>query len=193
MTEERQSDESLTIEEGMDCEPDETARLRALLEEAEREREQFKSMALRFRADLDNYKKRAAQEMSDTKERANARLLLKLISVADDFGRALSHMPEDTLDVGWLEGVRLVQRSMESVLRAEGVARIEAVIGQPFDVSEHEAVFFEPTDEVDEGAVARVVRDGYKLHNRVLRAAQVSVAQTPPQPDNQTSQQQETQ
>ena len=62
-------------------------------------------------------------------------------------------------------------------MQTEGLSRIEAAIGQPFDVYEHEAVFFEPTDEVDEGTVVRVVRNGYKLRNHVLRAAQVSVAQ----------------
>ena len=119
------------------------------------------------------------QELADTRERANAQLLLKLVGVADDFTRAVNFLPEDAVDGSWYEGVQLVQRSLENMLQSEGVSRIEAAIGQPFDVSQHEAVFFEPTDEVNEGAVARVVRDGYRLHNRVLRAAQVSVAQAP--------------
>ena len=153
--------------------------LQARLDEAEREKDQFRSMALRYRADLENYKKRANQELADTRERANAQLLLKLVGVADDFTRAVNFLPEDAVDGSWYEGVQLVQRSLENMLQSEGVSRIEAAIGQPFDVSQHEAVFFEPTDEVSEGAVARVVRDGYRLHNRVLRAAQVSVAQAP--------------
>ena len=104
-------------------------------------------------------------------------MLLKLIGLSDDFNRALDYIPEDTSGDGWVEGLRLTQRSMENVMQTEGLSRIEAAIGQPFDVYEHEAVFFEPTNEVDEGTVVRVVRNGYKLRNRVLRAAQVSVAQ----------------
>ena len=188
MTEDRQSDEcqtftgaghALPLEEQMEAELDEVTDLQARLDEAEREKDQFRSMALRYRADLENYKKRATQEMSDTRERANAQLLLKLVSVADDFNRAVNYLPEDAVDGSWYEGVQLVQRSMENMLQSEGLSRIEAAIGQPFDVSQHEAVFFEPTDEVNEGAVARIIRDGYRLHSRVLRAAQVSVAQAP--------------
>ena len=171
---------ALPLEEQMETELDEVADLQARLDEAEREKDQFRSMALRYRADLENYKKRATQELADTRERANAQLLLKLVGVADDFTRAVNFLPEDAVDVSWYEGVQLVQRSLENMLQSEGLSRIEAAIGQPFDVSQHEAVFFEPTDEVSEGAVVRIIRDGYRLHSRVLRAAQVSVAQAPP-------------
>jgi molecular chaperone GrpE len=61
-------------------------------------------------------------------------------------------------------------------MESEGLTRIETAIGQPFDVHEHEAVFFEPDPDNAEGSVVRVIRDGYKLHQRVLRAAQVSVS-----------------
>ena len=185
MTEDRQPDDIQAIEQQMDVELDEAAQLQARLDEAEREKDQFKSMALRYRADLENYKKRATGEMAETRERATAQLLLKFIGVADNFARAVDHIPDDAVDGSWLEGVQLVQRNMETILHSEGISRIEAAIGQPFDVYEHEAVFFEPTEEVEEGAVVRVVRDGYKLHNRVLRAAQVSVAKAP-EPEQQT-------
>ena len=183
MTDDHQPDDIQAIEAQMDTELDETAQLQAQLEESDRERDQFRAMALRYKADLDNYKKRAAQEMEESRDRVAAQLLLKLVTVADDFSRAVNHLPEDSVDPSWFEGIQLVLRSMEGVLHSEGLSRIEAAIGQPFDVYEHEAVFFEPTDEVEEGAVVRVIREGYKLRNRVLRAAQVSVAQAPPEPD----------
>ena len=183
MTDDHQTDDIQAIEAQMDTELDETAQLQAQLEESERERDQFRAMALRYKADLDNYKKRAAQEMEESRDRISAQLLLKLVTVADDFSRAVNHLPEDSVDPSWFEGIQLVLRSMENVLHSEGLSRIEAAIGQPFDVYEHEAVFFEPTNEVEEGAVVRVIRDGYKLRNRVLRAAQVSVAQALPEPD----------
>ena len=176
MTEDRQPDIQ-GLEEQFEEAADETSDLRERMEEAERERDQFRTLALRYKADLENYKKRAASEMVETRERANAQLLLKLIGVADDFNRALDYIPEDSSDAGWVEGLRLTQRSIENAMQTEGLSRIEAAIGQPFDVYEHEAVFFEPTNEVDEGTVVRIVRNGYRLKNRVLRAAQVSVAQ----------------
>ena len=176
MTEDRQP-EIQDIEDQLEEDAEDSSDLEERLEEAERERDQFRTLALRYKADLENYKKRAASELNETRERANAQLLLKLIGLSDDFNRALDYIPEDTSGDGWVEGLRLTQRSIENVMQTEGLSRIEAAIGQPFDVYEHEAVFFEPTNEVDEGTVVRVVRNGYKLRNRVLRAAQVSVAQ----------------
>ena len=176
MTEDRQPDIQ-DLEEQFGEDADDSSDLQERLEEAERERDQFRTMALRYKADLENYKKRAASEMDETRERANAQLLLKLIGVADDFNRALDYVPDDSSDEGWVEGLRLTQRGIENAMQTEGLSRIEAAIGQPFDVYEHEAVFFEPTNEVAEGTVVRVVRNGYRLKNRVLRAAQVSVAQ----------------
>ena len=183
MTEDRQPDIQ-DIEEQIEKSAEDAPDLQERLEEAERERDQFRTLALRYKADLENYKKRAASELDETRERANAQLLLKLIGVSDDFNRALDYIPEGASDDGWLEGLRLTQRSIENVMQTEGLARIEAAIGQPFDVSQHEAVFFEPTNEVDEGTVVRVVRNGYRLKNRVLRAAQVSVAQAMPTQEN---------
>ena len=176
MTEDRQS-EIQDIEDQLEEDTEDSSDLEERLEEAERERDQFRTLALRYKADLENYKKRAASELDETRERANAQLLLKLIGLSDDFNRALDYIPEDASGDGWVEGLRLTQRSIENVMQTEGLSRIEAAIGQPFDVYEHEAVFFEPTNEVDEGTVVRVVRNGYRLKNRVLRAAQVSVAQ----------------
>ena len=176
MTEDRQP-EIQDIADQIEEDTEDSSDLEERLEEAERERDQFRTLALRYKADLENYKKRAASELDETRERANAQLLLKLIGLSDDFNRALDYIPEATSGDGWVEGLRLTQRSMENVMQTEGLSRIEAAIGQPFDVYEHEAVFFEPTNEVDEGTVVRVVRNGYKLRNRVLRAAQVSVAQ----------------
>ncbi len=134
MTDDEQNDDIQAIEAQMETELDEADQLQAQLEEAERERDQFQAMALRYKADLDNYKKRAAQELEESRDRIAAQLLLKLVSVVDDFSRAVNHLPEDAVDPSWFEGIQLVQRSMENVLHSEGLSRIEAAIGQPFDV-----------------------------------------------------------
>ena len=190
MTEDQQPDESATFEEWLESEsdapdaPDALGDLQARLEETEREKDQFRNAMLRSAADLENYKKRAAQDLNDARERANERIITKLIDVADNFSRAVNYLPEDAIDPSWFQGISLAQRGLDNLLESEGVSRIEAAIGAPFDVSQHEAVFFEPTGDVEEGMVARVVRNGYKLHSRVLRAAQVSVAQAPPDAPN---------
>ncbi len=165
----------------IDSEPDESSDIQSRLEEAEREREQSKAMALRYAADLENYKRRAAADLTDMRERANTRLLLKLVDAADDFDRALSYVPEDAADAGWLDGLTLVRRNIGNLLDTEGVSKIEADTGMAFDPTEHEAVFSQPTSEIEEGAVFGIVRNGYKLHGKVLRAAQVIVARAPEQ------------
>ena len=182
MTEEQQPEELKSLAEQMDEEQDELTRLQAELDEATREREQYKNMAQRSQADLVNYRRRAAEELADAKERANSQLLLRMLSVADDLSRALDHVAEDSVASGWLEGLLLVQRNLQSVLEAEGLTKIETAIGQPFDATEHEAVFFEPGSEREEDTVVQVVRVGYRLRDHVLRAAQVSVSR-PAEPE----------
>ena len=192
MTEEQQPDELKSLEEQMDEEPDELTRLQAELDEALREREQYKSMAQRSQADLVNYRRRSAEEIADTRERANSQLLLRMLSVGDDLSRALNNIPEDAVALGWLEGLLLVQRNFQNVFEAEGLTKIETAIGQPFDASEHEAVFFEPDSEGEEGKVVQVIRVGYRLRERILRAAQVSVSRpADPEPEAQSDTQQE--
>ena len=176
MTEEQQPEELKSLEKQMDEEQDDLTRLQAELDEALREREQYKNMAQRSQADLVNYRRRSAEEITDTRERANSQLLLRMLSVADDLNRALDHIPEDAVAPGWHEGLLLVQRNLQNVLEAEGLTMIETAIGQPFDASEHEAVFFEPDSDHEEDTVVQVIRVGYRLRDHVLRAAQVSVS-----------------
>lgn len=148
------------------------------LEEALREKEQFRAMAQRAQADLINYKRRAAEEQAELKRNANAQLLLRLLAIVDDLDRALALIPDGAVAPGWVDGMRLVQRNITNLLDSERVTRIVAE-GQPFEPWEHEAVLYEETPDGREGVVVRVIREGYKLHDRVLRAAQVSVSKAP--------------
>ena len=147
------------------------------LAEAERERDQFKNMAMRALADLENYKRRAAEEQAELRRSANAELIRKLLEVVDNFDRALEMLPADAAD-GWHEGLSLVQRNLMNILETEGVSKIEAA-GKPFDPWEHEAVFHQETGDAEDGVIIAVTREGYRLRDRVLRASQVIVAKAP--------------
>lgn len=163
--------------------------MREQLEEALREKDQFRAMSQRAQADLYNFKTRAAQEQESLRLNANSQILLKILSALDDLERALRLVPEDAVATGWLEGLQLVQRNIESVLNSEGVTKIEAQ-SRVFEPWEHEAVFYEETPDSQEGIVIKVVRDGYKLHDKVLRAAQVIVSKSPePQDQSETTHQ----
>ena len=161
----------------------EEAGLEERLEEAEREKAQFRALAQRAQADLVNYKSRASEELKETIQSANARILLKILNAVDDFERAMKMVPGDAVAPGWLEGLELVRKSLTNVLEAEGVTRVD-VAGKPFDPFLSEAVHYLESEEADEGQVIEVLRAGYKHRDRVLRAAQVVVAKKPEQEDN---------
>ena len=113
---------------------------------------------------------------------ANAVLIGKLLTVLDDFDRALASVPEDAHE-GWVDGIRLVERKLRTVLESEGVTPIEAV-GTPFDPNLHEAVVHEKTAEYPDNQVIEEVQRGYRLHDRVLRPALVRVANNPHSANN---------
>ena len=103
-----------------------TALLQERLEEAERETDQFRTMAQRTQADLANYKKRASEEMDELRRRTTSGLLLKIIAIKDDLQRGLDLVPEDGSADGWAKGLRLVMRNIDSALQVEGVTKTEA-------------------------------------------------------------------
>ena len=127
---------------------------------------------LRLAADFDNYKKRAAREREEYVALANARLLTELLPVVDDLERALA-AAEEHEEAQLEEGVRLVHRSLATLLERHGVTAIET--DGKFDPHVHEALLSQPS-EAEEGSVIEVVQKGYKLGDRVVRPAQVVVA-----------------
>ena len=149
--------------------------LQAQLEETERERDHFRNLAQRSQADFINYKRRADEEHQELVRHASSRFIVKLLPILDDFRRALDHQPADSDERQWVDGVILIERKVHGMLEAEGVTRIEAK-GFQFDPRRHEAILDEETEQEPEGTVLRVIRDGYIMNDRVLRAAQVSVA-----------------
>ena len=160
--------------EGRDSVPDDQIGL----EEALREKDQFRRLAQRAQADLVNYRRRAAEEVEEVRRRTSADVLLKVIGVVDDMQRALDMVPKEAVAPGWLEGLQLVMRKMEGVLETSGVQKVEA-LGQPFEPWHLEAVNYVETAEYEPGVVTEVFREGYLLNDMVLRAAQVVVAKEP--------------
>ena len=159
--------------------------LQARLEEAEREREQFKGIAARAQADLVNYRRRAEEEKDEIRRNAKSTLLMKMLSTVDDLDRALAMIPGDE-SAGWGEGIELVRRNVVNTLDTEGVTKVET-LGKPYDPAFAEALLFRETEDGDEGSVIEVFKEGYMYKDRVLRAAQVVVAKRPEQPETDDS------
>jgi molecular chaperone GrpE len=147
------------------------------LDEARSQSEEHLRNWQRSAADFSNYKRRTDDDRATTAQFANALLIGKLLSVLDDFDRALENVPADAHE-SWVEGVRLVDRKLRAVLESEGVTEIEA-LGLPFDPNVAEAVVHEDTTEYPDNQVIGELQRGYRLHDRVIRPALVRVANNP--------------
>ena len=143
-------------------------------EQEGREQEVADDRLLRLAADFDNYKKRAARERQEYVAFANERILKELLPILDDLERALS-AAEQHEEAQLEEGVRLVHRSLASLLDRQGVKEI-ATEGK-FDPHVHEALLAQPSEEAEQGDVLDVIQKGYTLGDRVVRPARVIVAE----------------
>jgi len=129
---------------------------------------------LRLAADFENYKKRAARERAEYVALANERLLKELLPILDDLERALN-AAEEHEEAQLEEGVRLVHRSLASLLERQGVKEISTE--GKFDPHVHEALLAQPSEEAAPGDVLDVIQKGYTLGDRVVRPARVIVAE----------------
>jgi molecular chaperone GrpE len=125
----------------------------------------------RAQADYINYKRRAEQDKEEISQFANSILILNILPILDDWERALASVPDDQADLGWVEGIRLIERKLRGTLEAQGLCPIEAV-GQPFDPNLHEAAM---QGKGEEGIVVEELQKGYKFRDRVIRPSRVVV------------------
>jgi molecular chaperone GrpE len=135
----------------------------------------LKDLALRARADLDNFRKRSLREKEDAIRYANNGLLEKLLPVIDNFELGLDAARNATDAASVLQGMSMVQRQLQDFIRSQGLEEVPAD-GEAFDPNKHDAVSQEFSAEVPEGQVIRQVRKGYKLKDRLIRAASVIVS-----------------
>jgi molecular chaperone GrpE len=149
--------------------------LRAALEAAQQEAAENKAAWQRSAADFSNYKRRTEQEREAMVGLANEVLLAKLLSIVDDFDRAIANMPAELQGVSWIGGISAIDRKLDQLLESEGLTAIEA-LGKQFDPHEHEAIAQEDRPGVPEGTVVAELQKGYRIRDRVLRPAMVAVA-----------------
>ena len=148
---------------------------RSQTEEQRRKAETYLDLAQRSQADFLNYKRRTEQERERVVKDANADLLTQLLPVLDDLQRAVASVPSDIAGNAWAEGVSLIGQKLTQILDRQGLQHIGEE-GEAFDPRVHEAVAYQEHPKYGEGQVAQVYRSGYRLHERILRPAQVVVA-----------------
>ncbi len=137
--------------------------------------ERWKDLAYRSQAELDNFRKRSAREAQEARAYANADLLRALFPILDNFDMGLDAARAESEKSMIFMGMNMVNRQLQDFLRDSGVQEIEAQ-GKTFDPNLHDAVSQEANAAIAEGTIIRVTRKGYKLKDRLLRAASVVVS-----------------
>ncbi|GBF33164.1 heat shock protein GrpE [Desulfocucumis palustris] len=146
---------------------------RELAEKEKARAEEYYDRLVRLQADFENFRRRTQKEKEDFYKYASEQLIVALLPVLDNFQRALEVKDDDPRKV--VEGVEMIYRQIEDVLRKEGLERI-AARGEQFDPARHEAVMQEPAGENPDNTVTQEFRCGYCLKGKVIRPAMVKVA-----------------
>jgi molecular chaperone GrpE len=133
----------------------------------------------RERAEFQNFKRRTAEERDRESGLANDLLLFKVLTVADDFDRAIESLPAGAETASWVDGVAAIDRKLRQLLESEGLRPIEVTPGMAFDPREHEALVNVPTTEVPDGSIVAELQRGYRIRDRILRPARVAIAASP--------------
>lgn len=164
-----------TIPGGTDATEEPFAPAADPLAEAQAEIEKWKDLSLRTAAELDNFRKRTARDMQESRAYANAEVLRALLPILDNFETGLDAARAEDEKSMIYQGLSMVRRQLADFLRDENVQEIDA-LGKTFDPNLHEAVSQEASDEAPEGTVLMVKRRGFKLKDRLLRPAMVVVS-----------------
>lgn len=153
--------------------------------ELEAEVTTLKDQLLRALAEAENTRRRAERDRQEAAKYGAVGLARDLLSVADNLHRALEALPEDARKdgEGWakdlITGVELIEKDFLDAFARQGVEKVEP-IGEPFDYNYHQAMFELEDLEKPAGTVVQLMQPGYRLHDRLLRAAMVGLTKGGP-------------
>ena len=150
--------------------------LNAALEEAKKKEQENLESWLRERADFSNYKKRIERDQETAKNSYKADVLKKFIPVLSDLELAYQHRPEDGEAASWAEGIELIIRKFNSILENDGLKKIDVKAGDKLDPNIHMAVSYEENDEFGSEEIIEVLKNGYRMGDKVIEPAIVRVA-----------------
>ncbi|QIK60760.1 nucleotide exchange factor GrpE [Dysgonomonas sp. HDW5A] len=142
-----------------------------LAEDFEKKFEDLNDSYLRLHAEFDNYRRRTMKEKADLLKTGNEKAILGVLTIVDDFERALPNIPDDAR-----EGVELIYSKFLNFLAQNGVKEIDA-LGETFDTEKHEAITTVPAQSEDQkDKVIDCIQKGYTLNDKVIRFPKVIVA-----------------
>lgn len=136
---------------------------------------EYEDLLKRKQAEFENYRKRVQKEIEKIRKYATAELVLDVITILDDFDRAISSAESSKDFESILEGIVIIKKQFRSVLEKKyGVKKIEAV-GKEFDPTIHDAIMMEESDKYHEDIVVEDFQKGYIMHDRIIRPSKVKV------------------
>ena len=134
----------------------------------------YKDIAIRALADLENYKKRIHEENKSFKEFACYNVITDFIPIYNNLKQAISYIPENQRDIAWVKGVVMIGNQFNEMLKNYNIEEFSA-LNQKFDHNTMDAVMTEKDEEKDEDLVLKEVAPGYKLNGKVVMHAKVVV------------------
>jgi len=142
------------------------------------ERDQFRDRFMRALADAENARKRADKDRREAENYGGSKLSRDLLPLYDNMKRALEAATEDqkAVSAALIEGVELTMRELVNVFGRHGITPITPQVGDKFDPKQHEAMFEAPLPGTQAGNIIQVSTEGFMLHDRLLRPAQVGVS-----------------
>ena len=155
-------------------EASEEASAEAAVAKAKEEAAEWQGKYLRLHAEWDTYRRRMKEQREEESRRATEKLVEDIIPVLDDFERSIDYANENG-EEGLLGGVTAVYAKLNEVLVKEGVEIIDPV-GQPYEALEAQAVATVDNPNVPDETVEQVYQKGYRMGNKVIRPAMVTVA-----------------
>ena len=148
------------------------------LEALRAERDELRDKFMRALAEAENARKRSDRDRREAEQYGGTRLARDLLPVYDNLNRALAAITEEGREesAALIEGVELTLRELTSVLGKHGVTMIKPQAGDTFDPQQHQAMFEAPVPGTKAGQIIQVMTEGFLLHDRLLRPAQVGVS-----------------
>ena len=151
------------------------------IEQLRAERDELKDRFMRALADAENARKRSEKDRREAENYGGSKLARDMLPVYDNMKRALETATDEQREVSGalLEGVELTMRELLNVFKKHGIERISSEVGDAFDPQHHQAMFEAPVPGTKAGDIIQVSAEGFMLHDRLLRPAQVGVSSTP--------------
>lgn len=151
------------------------------IEKLRAERDDFKDRFIRALAESENARKRFERDRREAEQYGGSKLARDMLPVYDSLSRALGHATEEqkASHGPFIEGVELTLRELQNVFSRHGITVITPKIGDIFDPKEHQAMFEAPVPGTRAGQIIEVMAEGFLLHDRLLRPAQVGVSSNP--------------